>query len=63
MNLTVPLTGYCLVVLIIMFGGRKRRPFTHASQVAAGMTITLLCIGAIVWLLGAVISQLINAEN
>lgn len=63
MNLTVPLTGYCLVVLIIMFGGRKRRPFTHASQVAAGITITLLCIGAIVWFVSAVLSQIINAEN
>jgi hypothetical protein len=63
MNLTAPLTGYCLVVLIIMFGGRKRRPFTHASQAAAGMTITLLCIGAIVWFVSAVISQIINAEN
>ena len=63
MNLTVPLTGYCLTVLIIMFGGRKRRTFTHATQLAAGMTIIVLCLGAIVWLLSAVISQLINAEN
>ena len=63
MNLGVPLAGYFLVVLIIMFGGRRRRSFTQASQAAAGITITLLCIGAIVWFLGAVVSHLINAEN
>ena len=63
MNLGVPLAGYFLVVLIIMFGGRRRRSFTQASQAAAGITITLLCIGAIVWFLCAVVSHLINAEN
>ena len=63
MNLAVPLGGYCLAVLIIMFGGRTRRSFTQANQAAAGITVTLLSVGAILWLLYAVIWQLINAEN
>lgn len=63
MNLAVPLAGYFLAVLIIMFGGRKRRSFTQASQAAAGITVTLLSVGAIVWFLYLVIGQMINAEN
>ncbi|HET9788016.1 MAG TPA: hypothetical protein VFP47_12810 [Pyrinomonadaceae bacterium] len=62
MNFTVPLAGYFLAVLIIMFGGRKRRSFMHASQTAAGIVITLLSIGAIVWFVGTIISQIINAK-
>lgn len=61
MNLAVPVAGYFLTVLIIMFGGRKRRSFAHANYAAAAATITLLCLGAIGWLLTAVISQLLNA--
>jgi hypothetical protein len=57
------MAGYFLTVLIIMFGGRKRRSFAHANYAAAGMTITILCLGAIVWILSAVISRLLNAEN
>jgi hypothetical protein len=63
MNLAVPVAGYFLTVLIIMFGGRKRRSFAHASYAAAGVTITILCLGALAWLLSAVISQFLNAEN
>jgi hypothetical protein len=63
MNLAIPLAGYFLAVLIIMFGGRTRRSFIQASQTAAGITITLLCIGAILWFLCVVVSQLTNAEN
>jgi bacteriorhodopsin len=63
MNLAVPLAGYFLTVLILMFGGRKRRSFTQASHAAAGITVTLLSVGAIVWVLYAVIWRLINAEN
>jgi hypothetical protein len=51
------------MVLVIMFGGRKRRSFTQAGQAAAGITITLFCIGAIVWFMSAVISQIVNAKN
>jgi len=63
MNLSVPVAGYFLMVLIIMFGGRKGRSFTQASQAAAGITITLLSMGAILWFLSAVISQMVNAKN
>ena len=35
----------------------------HASQTAAGIVITLLSIGAIVWFVGTIISQIINAKN
>ena len=63
MNLSVPFVGYFLMVLIIMFGGRKRRSFSQASQAAAGITVTLLCIGAILWFLTAVISQMVDAKN
>ena len=63
MNLSVPFAGYFLMVLIIMFGGRKKRSFTQASQAAAGITVTLLCMGAILWFLSAVISQMFNAKN
>ena len=63
MNLAVPVAGYFLTVLIIMFGGRKRRSFAHANHAAAGVTITIHCLGAIAWFLAAVISQLLNAEN
>lgn len=63
MNLSVPFAGYFLVVLIIMFGGRRRRSFTQASQAAAGVVISALCIGAILWFLSAVVSQIINARN
>ena len=63
MNLSVPFAGYLLMVLIIMFGGRKRRSFTQASQTAAAVTITLLYMGAILWFLTAVISQMVNAQK
>jgi hypothetical protein len=63
MNFSAPLAGYFLMVFIIMFGGRRRRTFTDASQAAAGMIITLLFVGAIVWFLSLIISQLMNAEN
>lgn len=63
MNLAVPMAGYFLAVIILMFGGRKRRSFMQASQVAAGITVTLMSVGAIAWFLYAVIWQLINAEN
>ena len=63
MSLAVPLAGYFLAVLVIMFGGRKRRSFAKASQTAAGIAVTAFCVGAIVWFLSAVIWQLINAEN
>ena len=63
MNLAVPLAGYFLAVLILMFGGRKRRSFTQASQAVAGLTVTLMYVGAIVWFLSAVIWQFINVEN
>ena len=63
MNLAAPVAGYFLAVLIIMFGGRKRRSFAHANHAAAGITITLLCLGAIAWLLSGVISELVNAAN
>jgi hypothetical protein len=62
MNLAVPLAGYALTVLIIMFGGRRRRSFNQASQAAAGLTVLLLCIGAILWLLGMVVLHLTNAN-
>jgi bacteriorhodopsin len=63
MNVAVPLAGYFFAILIIMFGGRKKRSFSQASQAAAGITVTLLSVGAIVWLLYTVIWQLINAQN
>ena len=63
MNLAVPLAGYFLAVLILMFGVRKRRSFNQAGQAAAGITVTLLSVGAIVWVLYAVICQLLNAEK
>ena len=63
MNLAVPLAGYFLAVLILMFGVRKRRSFNQAGQAAAGITVTLLSVGAIVWVLYAVIWQLLNAEK
>ncbi len=63
MNFSAPLAGYFLMVFIIMFGGRRRRTFTDASQAAAGMIITLLFVGAIVWFLSLIISQLMNAKN
>jgi len=63
MNLAVPVAGFFLTVLIIMFGGRKRRSLEHASYAAAGLTITILALGAIVWLMTAVISQFLNADN
>jgi hypothetical protein len=63
MNLAVPVAGYFLAVLIIMFGGRKRRSFAHANHTAAGVTVTILCLGAIAWFLAVVISHLLNAEN
>jgi cell shape-determining protein MreD len=63
MNFSAPLAGYILMVFIIMFGGRRRRTFTDASQAAAGMIITLLFVGGIVWFLSLIISQLMNPEN
>ena len=63
MNLAVPVAGYFLTVLIIMFGGRRRRSFAHANYAAAWLTITVLCLGAIAWILIAVLSQFLNAEN
>ena len=63
MNLAVPVAGYFLTVLIIMFGGRKRRSFVHANYTAATMTITILCLGAIAWLMIAVIFRFLNVEN
>lgn len=63
MNLALPVAGYFLTVLIFMFGGRKRRSVAHANHAAAGVTLIILCLGAIAWFLTAVISQFLNAEN
>ena len=63
MNLAIPVAGYFLAVLIIMFGGRKRRSFANANHAAAGMTIALFCLGAIAWLLIVIISHLVNDGN
>jgi hypothetical protein len=63
MNLAVPVAGYFLTVLIIMFGGRQRRSFAHANHTAAGLTLAIFCVGAILWLLSTVVSQFMNAEN
>jgi len=38
---SVPVAGYLLVILIIMFGGRKRRTFRQASHATAGSVLTL----------------------
>jgi hypothetical protein len=62
MNLTVPLAGYMLAVLILMFGGRRRRSFSQASQAAAGLTVMLLSIGAILWLVCMVVAHLAHAN-
>jgi hypothetical protein len=62
MLLSVPFAGYSVIVLVIMFGGRERRSFSQASQAAAGITVTALSLGAIVWLLSAVVSRLLNAD-
>lgn len=62
MNLTVPVAGYFLTVLILMFGGRKRRSFAHANYTAAGVIVTILCLGAIAWFLSVVISNFLNTE-
>lgn len=61
MNLGVPVAGYFLTVLIIMFGGRKRRSFADANYAAAAVTITILCLGAIGWFLSNIIAKLLNA--
>jgi|AAFX01.1.fsa_nt_gi hypothetical protein len=61
MGYAFPVAGYLLMVLIIMFGGKKRRPFGQASQAAAGVIITVLSLGAILWFLSAVIGQLVSA--
>jgi hypothetical protein len=63
MNLAVPFAGYFLMVLIFMYGGRRRRSFGEASQVAAGTIITLLCLGAILWFLSMVLWQFAHVEN
>lgn len=49
MDYATPLAGYLLLTLVIMFGGRKRRTFTHASHTAAGMLIGTLCIASLLW--------------
>jgi predicted small integral membrane protein len=63
MSYSVPLGGYALVVLIIMFGGRKRRTFNQATQAAAGVVITLLSLSAILWFVSSLILQVVSAEH
>ena len=58
-----PLAGYFLLVSMIMFGGRKKRQFSQASQAAAGVVVTLLSLASILWFLCAFISQLVSAEH
>lgn len=61
MILSVPVAGYFLLVLIIMFGGRKRRPFNVASQTAAGVFVTSFALTALVWLVVKAIAQINGA--
>ena len=63
MTYAVPFAGYLLMVLIIMFGGKKRRPFSQASHTAAGVTITVLFLGAILWFVSAAIWQIVGAGH
>jgi len=63
MTYAFPVAGYFVMVLIIMFGGRKRRPFGQASQAAAGVIITVLSLGAILWFLSAVILELVSVGH
>ena len=58
MDYATPLAGYLLLTLVIMFGGRKRRTFTHASHTAAGMLIGTLCIASLLWFVSNAIYHL-----
>jgi predicted CDP-diglyceride synthetase/phosphatidate cytidylyltransferase len=58
---SVPIAGYFLLVLIIMFGGRNRRPFNVATQKAAGMIVTSFALTALVWLIVKAIVQISGA--
>jgi hypothetical protein len=49
MDYATPLAGYLLLTLVIMFGGRKRRTFTHASHTAAATLIGTLCLASLLW--------------
>jgi predicted CDP-diglyceride synthetase/phosphatidate cytidylyltransferase len=60
---SVPVAGYLLVILIIMFGGRKRRTFRQASHATAGSVLTLFYLSAILWFLSVIILQLLSAEH
>ena len=58
-----PIAGYLLMILIIMFGGRKRRTLREASHVTAGTVLTLLYLSAILWFLSVTVLQLLSAEH
>jgi len=58
MDNSAPLAGYLLIVLVIMFGGRKRRTFTQASHAAAAMTIGMLCLASLLWFISGAIYHL-----
>jgi hypothetical protein len=60
MDYVTPLAGYLLTVLVIMFGGRKRRTFGQASYAAAAMLVGTLCLASLLWFISGAISHLSN---
>jgi hypothetical protein len=55
----VPLiSGYLLLTLAFMFGGRERRAFNVASHAAAATLITLLCLASLLWFIGNTLRHL-----
>jgi hypothetical protein len=41
------LSGFMFFTLALMFGGRRRRSFAEASHTAAGFTVGILCLAAL----------------
>ncbi len=57
---TAALSGFVFLTLALMFGGRKRRSFAEASHAAAGFTIGVLCLAALLVFITGSISNFLG---
>ena len=52
------LSGFILLTLALMFGGRKQRSFAEASHTAAAFLVGILCLAALLVFITGSISHL-----
>jgi hypothetical protein len=60
---TFVISAYCLLTLMLMFGGRQRRTFAEASHTAAALIVGTLCLAAFVFFVAGSFSHFIGTQD